>query len=129
MAKEQDEVLAKVKKLMTENPVLAYYDPHSESVVECDASERGLGVALLQNGKPIGYAMSCAHQQRNSICSNRERMSDHCIRVGTFPSVYVREKNNRTQCSQATRNDREETATQSTNETVRNVPSHTAVQH
>ena len=37
-------------------PVLAYYDPHSELVIECDASERGLGAALLQNGKPIGYA-------------------------------------------------------------------------
>ena len=56
--KEQDETMAKVKKLTTETPVLAYYDPHSEVVVECDASESGLGAALLQNGKPIGYA-SC----------------------------------------------------------------------
>ena len=54
--KEQDEAMAKVKKLTTETHVLAYYDPHSELVVECDASERGLGAALLQNGKPIGYA-------------------------------------------------------------------------
>ena len=53
---KEDEAMAKVKKLMTETPVLAYYDPNSELVVECDASERGLGAALLQNGKPIGYA-------------------------------------------------------------------------
>ena len=40
--KEQDEPMVKVKKLTMETPVLAYYDPHSELVVECDASERRL---------------------------------------------------------------------------------------
>ena len=56
-------------------------------------------------------------------------MSSHCVRVGTFPSVYVREKNNRTHRSQAIGNDREETAIQSTKETARNAPSHAAVRH
>ena len=43
--------------------------PQSELIVECDASERGLGTALLQSGKPIRYCVckSCAHQHRNSI--------------------------------------------------------------
>ena len=54
--KERHKALTKVKKLTTESPVLAWYDPQSELVVECDASERGLGAAFLQNGKPIGYA-------------------------------------------------------------------------
>ena len=54
--KEQDEAMTQVKKLTTESLVIAYYDPQSELVVECDASERGMGAALLQNGKPIGYA-------------------------------------------------------------------------
>ena len=47
--------MTQVKKLTTESPALAYYDSQSELVVECDASERGLGAALIQNGKPIGY--------------------------------------------------------------------------
>ena len=54
--KEQDEAMTQVKKLTTDSPVLAYYDPQSEVVVESEAGERGLGAALLQNGKPIEYA-------------------------------------------------------------------------
>jgi hypothetical protein len=37
-------------------PVMAYYDPHKELVLQCDASESGLGEALLQDGLPIAYA-------------------------------------------------------------------------
>ncbi|KAK2178660.1 hypothetical protein NP493_536g01003 [Ridgeia piscesae] len=48
--------MVKVKKLTTESPALVYYDPHSELVVERDASERGLGAAFLHEGKPIAHA-------------------------------------------------------------------------
>ena len=45
-----------VKKLITNTPVLAYYDPHKELVLENDASEYGLGSAMFQGGRPIAYA-------------------------------------------------------------------------
>ena len=45
-----------VKKLITNTPVLAYYDPHKELVLENDASEYGLGSAMCQGGRPIAYA-------------------------------------------------------------------------
>jgi len=51
-----DEAFQEIKKAVTEDPVLAYYDPNKELVIECDASERGLGAALMQEGKPIAYA-------------------------------------------------------------------------
>ena len=38
---------------MTTAPVLSYYDPKAELEIQCDASKKGLGAALLQNGKPI----------------------------------------------------------------------------
>ncbi|PFX14758.1 Retrovirus-related Pol polyprotein [Stylophora pistillata] len=38
------------------HPVLAYFDPDKELVLQVDGSKEGLGAALLQDGKPIKYA-------------------------------------------------------------------------
>ena len=36
-----------------------YYEPSKPLVLQCDASEKGLGASLLQDGKPIAYAITC----------------------------------------------------------------------
>ena len=53
---EQDQVFANVQRLVTEAPVLCYYNPSLDLTIQCDASQSGLGAALLQNGKPIECA-------------------------------------------------------------------------
>ena len=37
-------------------PVLRYYNLQEEVTLQCDASQFGLGAALLQNGQPVAYA-------------------------------------------------------------------------
>ena len=52
----QDKAFRKLKKLRTVSPILAYYDRKSELIIQCDASQFGIGAALMQNGKPLAYA-------------------------------------------------------------------------
>ena len=37
-------------------PVLRYYNLKEDVTIQCDASQRGLGVALLQGGQAVAYA-------------------------------------------------------------------------
>lgn len=54
-SKKHDKAFQAVKKLVTEAPILAFYDPKEELTIQCDASKNGLGAVLMQNGKPIAY--------------------------------------------------------------------------
>ena len=54
--KTEEDAFQKVKQLVTEAPVLTYFDPAKELEVQCDASQKGLGAALIQDGKPVAYA-------------------------------------------------------------------------
>jgi hypothetical protein len=51
----QQKALDKVKTLITEAPLLVYYNPEEDLAIQCDASGKGLGAALLQNGRPNAY--------------------------------------------------------------------------
>jgi hypothetical protein len=44
---EQKEAFQEIKKRFTEEPVLAFYDPEEEAVVETNASDKVLGACLL----------------------------------------------------------------------------------
>ena len=45
-----------MKKALTTTPALSYYDVMKPVVIQCDASDSGLGAALLQNGLPVAYS-------------------------------------------------------------------------
>lgn len=53
---EQEKSFEEIKRFVTTAPILSYYDPKAELEIQCDASLKGLGAALLQKGKPIAYA-------------------------------------------------------------------------
>ena len=52
----QERAWDEVKSLIASAPVLAYYKPGEPLEVQCDSSQAGLGVALMQGGHPIAYA-------------------------------------------------------------------------
>ena len=53
---EHDQAMDAIKKAVTEHPILSYYKPDEELTLQTDASETGLGCALIQHGQPIAYA-------------------------------------------------------------------------
>ncbi|XP_064107989.1 uncharacterized protein K02A2.6-like [Macrobrachium nipponense] len=53
---KQEKAFIESKRLITNAPILQYYDPNLDLVIQCDASQNGLGSVLLQCGKPIAFA-------------------------------------------------------------------------
>jgi len=42
--------------MASSTPVLGYYDPNKPLTLSVDASSKGLGAVLFQDGKPLAYA-------------------------------------------------------------------------
>lgn len=55
-ASEHDESLRQLKHLLTNAPVLTFFDPSLPMEIETDASKNGIGSCLLQNGHPVAFA-------------------------------------------------------------------------
>ena len=53
---QQEEAFQTIKNMISSTPVLKYYDVASETTIQCDASESGLGATLLQDGQPVAFA-------------------------------------------------------------------------
>ena len=53
---EHDQALEKIQTALTSAPTLQYYDVNKTVTVQADASQRGLGACLLQQGRPVAYA-------------------------------------------------------------------------
>ena len=42
--------------MATTSPLLKYYNPEDELTIQCGASEKGVGAAVLQKGQPVAFA-------------------------------------------------------------------------
>ena len=55
-SQEQEEAFAKIKKAVSTAPVLKFFTPSAPTEGGGDASEKGIGFALMQQGQPVTYA-------------------------------------------------------------------------
>lgn len=53
---ERETAFKVIKAKVSEASLLCHYDPRKELTLQTDASQNGLGVALLQDGVPVAYA-------------------------------------------------------------------------
>ncbi len=62
--------------MATEAPILAYFDRKKEVVIQCDASNEGLGAVLLQDGKPIAFkSKTLTTTQENYAAIEKEMLA------------------------------------------------------
>ena len=52
----QKKAFEELKEAISSTPLLRYYNLAEEVKLQCDASQTGLGAALMQNGQPVAYA-------------------------------------------------------------------------
>ena len=76
---EHDTAISTVKKLICNAPVLRYFDPTLPVTLQCDASEGGLGYALLQQGQPVAFgARGLTQTERNYAQIEKEMLAIVC---------------------------------------------------
>ena len=64
---------SRMKELITQAPVLQYYDVNKEVSLECDSLEVGLGAVIKQGGHPIVYASrALTKTERNYVQIEKE---------------------------------------------------------
>lgn len=71
-----DEAFRKIKQAVSNTPVLRYFNPREETVLQCDASSTGLGATLMQQGQPVAYASrSLTDTERNYAQIEKELLA------------------------------------------------------
>jgi len=78
-SQQHEKEFQEVREHVVKHPVLKYYDLQEEVTVQCDASEYGLGAALLQNGQPVAYASRSLSQTWRQYAQNEKRMFNNCL--------------------------------------------------
>ena len=71
---EHQESFTMLKKELVRTPILAYYNPQKETVLQTDAITKGLQACLLQDKKPIYFASKALTEDTEGIFSHRDQI-------------------------------------------------------
>ena len=85
---EHPESFAMLKKEIIRAPILAYYNPWKETVIQTDVSTKGLGACLLQEEKPIYFASKALTETQRGYVANRDQIPCsglHSGKISPFP--------------------------------------------
>lgn len=72
---EHDAALDSLKKALTEAPVLRFFDPNQQIVLQAEASKDRLAACLLQQERPVAYASRALTDAERNYSMRRSRRS------------------------------------------------------
>ena len=81
---QQENAYTEAKRLVTIQPILAYYDVTKPVVIQCDASDKCLGAVLLQEGKPVAFASTTLNQTQQKYAIIEKEMLVICFAARKF---------------------------------------------
>ena len=73
---EDRSVIDKLKQVLTNSPVLQYFNPDKSITIQTDASQNRIGSCLLQEGHPVIYAsQSLTSAEQNYAQIEQEQLA------------------------------------------------------
>ena len=120
----------KIKDLIAKSATkpLCYYDQRKPVTVQADASQRGLGACLLQEGQPIAYASKSLTDTETRYTNIERELLCHCIRLSVIQHLCTGKAIYSGVRSQATGNDTSEEPCKCPSQTAENAPPATTIQ-
>jgi hypothetical protein len=70
----QTDAFNKMKELISQSPVLAFFDHNKPVTLECDASKHGIGAAIMQDGRPVAYTSKTLTQTESGYANIEREM-------------------------------------------------------
>ena len=81
---EHDKAIENLKAVLTNKPVLAFFDVKQPVTIQADASQSGLGACLMQRGKPVAYASRAMTRAEQNYAQIEKEMLAICFATSKF---------------------------------------------
>ena len=88
---EQDEAVSRIRTALSNAATLQYYDVDKPATIQCDESQRGLGSCLLQQGRPVAYALRVLTSAEENYSQIEETLAI-CFSCSKFHQYIYRKK-------------------------------------
>ena len=86
---QHEDAFVSCKELITQTPVLRYFDVSEEVTIECDSSDVGLGARFPHPGWTTScLCFSCTNSDRKKLCADRKRMFSNCLCCWTIWALH-----------------------------------------
>ena len=86
---QQQTAFENIKSNISSLPVLAYFDQDKNHIIQSDASKKGLGAVLIQDGQPVIYASWTLTETEQQDSQHIERIAGYSLCTCKTKTIHV----------------------------------------